>query len=183
MNALLVAALAFALAGPVSAQDDTSLQSESSEQPVSSKDDAATPNYTAVGDSAIAPITLSDAAIYMQPAVQNFVASRSVKGIWTVKEKKQTWRLKLQEVVDDSAIKLGNRLFSISASFRTEKKPYHHVDIDFVVDFSKTPWGVKNYIVHEIDGKVVNPRPLPLPDPDDLLPSTTGPAAAASSKE
>ena len=132
------------------------------------------------GDGALAPLTLSDASMYMQSIIHNFVVENGVKGIWTLKDKERNWKLKLQEVVDDTAVKLGDRLFAISALFRTEKKPYHHLDIDFIVDFSHSPWTVTKYSIHEVDGKLVNPRPAPPPDPEDLPALTTGHAAAPS---
>ena len=187
MKAFFLLALALALTAPLSAQNvrrrrrRPPQQPPPPEQPTSPGGDASS---SSVGsDASIAPMTLSDASMYMQPIVHNFVVENGAKGIWTLKEKDKTYHLKLQEVVDDSAIKLGNQLFAISALFRTDKKPYHHLDIDFIVDFSQTPWSVKSYLVHEIDGKEVNSRPMPPPDPEDLLPATTGPAAAASSAE
>ena len=139
------------------------------------------PGYTSVGgDGALAPLTLSDASMYMQSIIHNYVIENGVKGIWSLKDKDRTWKLKLQEVVDDSSVRLGENLFVILALFRTERKPYHHLGIDFTVDFSHTPWTVTKYSIHEVDGKVIHPRPGPPPDPEDLPALTTGHAAAPS---
>lgn len=168
MRALLAALLIFSAAYPAFAQRKPAAQ------PVP-------------GDAAIAPETLSDAATYMPPIIQNFVTENSVKGWWTIKEKNQAWRLRIQDVADDSTVKLGNRLFAMAAEFRSDKKPIHHLEIDFIVDFNETPWLVKSFLVHKIDGKEVNSAPQPPSDLDGLSPSTSGqattsgPAPAASS--
>ena len=169
MKTLLAALVVLAVARSAYAQ-----RSRSTAQPVP-------------GDAAIAPETLSDAATYMPPIIHNYVAENSVKGWWTIKEKNQAWRLKMQDVADDSTVKLGNRRFAMAANFRSDRKPIHHLEIDFIVDFNETPWLVKSFIVHKIDGKEVNPEPRPPSDLDELAPSTSGqattngPAPAASS--
>lgn len=115
--------------------------------------------------------------MYMQTVVHNYVVEHSVHGLWSVKNGDRTWKLKLTQVVDDSTEHVGDRQYVATGLLHTETKPVHHLEIDFIVDFSMTPWTVSKYIIHEVDGKEVNPHPEPPPDPDDAVPVPPGPPA------